>query len=384
MSTSPSEPARGPHDEPQIVPPAPPLHRPAAIALMVAVFPWIVVGALLLIRPFKGADGDVVDIAFGALIVTTLASPFVAWFLAHRAVKKLRGIHIDERPPGMKLALVARGLSLGTILAGFLWTCFGMTIMRGRQLRRRGKARLASLLDGDAWNDSKRDPVADPVAAARDVADAWRHNALTEHASVASFAHVALDLIAVGAPASLVRACHEAALDEVTHAQLCFDVATSIDGQTRAPAPFPDASTRPHGEVTLARVAIESLVEGALLEGAAAHVAAHLARTARDERLRRVLATIAADEKRHAQHGWRMVEWCLGVDASLASPLRQALANVPRDVDAGPLADGSGEPFGVASHATMRAAYARALDETRARLALLTGSSHVPAISRAA
>lgn len=368
MSTSPSEPARGPHDEPKIVPPAPPFFRPAAVAVIVSVFPWLLGGALAFFKPFRGSDGDIPDVVFGALIVTLLSSPFIAWFLAHRAVKKLRDIHVDERPPGMYVALAARAIAVGTIVAGLLYTCFGMTVMRGRQLRRRGKARLASLTKGDGWNATTM-----RMDAPSEVAAAWRYNALTEHASVASFSHVALDLIAVGAPASLVRACHEAALDEVTHAQLCFDIATSIDGETRVPAPFADASTRPDGAVTLARIASESLIEGALLEGAAAHVAAHLARTARDEHVRRTLATIAADEKRHAEHGWRIVEWCLRVDASLASTLIAALEGAPSHVDAGPLADGSGEAFGVASHATLRASYARALDEARARISALTG-----------
>jgi hypothetical protein len=369
MSTSPSEPARGPYDAPKVVPPAPPLFRPAAVALVVAVFPWLLVGALTFFKPFNGANGDVADIAFGALIVSMLASPFVAWFLAHRAVKKLRDMHVDERPPGMKVALVARGVAVGTIVAGFLYTCFGMTVMRGRQLRRRGKARLASLVAGRGWNGATTTLRID---APHDVAAAWRHNALTEHASVASFSHVALDLIALGAPASLVRACHEAALDEVAHAQLCFDIATAIDGETRTPTPFADASTRPGGDVTLTRVAVESLIEGALLEGAAAHVAAHLARTSCVPNVRRVLATIAADEKRHAEHGWRVLEWCVAQDARLVDVLQRALDNAPLDVDAGPLADGSGEAFGIASHATLRASYARALDETHARLAALT------------
>ena len=148
MSTSPSEPARGPHDEPKAVPPAPPFYKPAGAALLIGVFPWLLVGALNAFQPFHGADGDVADVAFGALIVALIASPFVSGFLAHRAVKKLRTMHVDERPPGLTVALAARALGVGTIVAAFLYTCFGMTVMRGRQLRRRGRARLATLTHG--------------------------------------------------------------------------------------------------------------------------------------------------------------------------------------------------------------------------------------------
>ena len=52
----------------------------------------------------------------------------------------------------------------------------------------------------------------------------WLAAALAEHASVASFSKFALELLAVGAPASLLQRAHQAALDEIRHAQLSFDV----------------------------------------------------------------------------------------------------------------------------------------------------------------
>src|SRR5688572_17148021 len=101
MTTSPSEPsepARGPHDEPKVVPPPPPFYRPAAVALATAVFPWVFAGTLGFIKPLKGADGLVGNLLFGAIFITLIASPFVAWFLAHRAVKSLRAQPVDDRP----------------------------------------------------------------------------------------------------------------------------------------------------------------------------------------------------------------------------------------------------------------------------------------------
>lgn len=316
------------------------------------------------------------DWLFGALIVTVLASPFVALVVAGVSMKKLKAIHEHERPPGVRLAQVARGIALGTIVAGFLYSCFGMTIMRGRQLRRRGKPRLAKLVEGGEWSSTSQATTHAlcGVDASREharVADAWRHNALTEHASVASFSHVALDLLAAGAPASLVRACHEAALDEVAHSEMCFDVATILDGVTRMPAPFTAAAERPptsrDRDALIERIAVEALIEGALLEGAAAHVAAHLARTTTHADVKRVLATIAADEKRHAEHGWRVLAWCIERSPRALNAAIAALDATPRDVDAGATLEDA-EELGIASASTLRTCYARALAETRARI----------------
>ena len=52
----------------------------------------------------------------------------------------------------------------------------------------------------------------------------WRRYGLSEHASVTAFAEIALKLMGVGAPASLVDDCLAAAREEVTHAQLSFDI----------------------------------------------------------------------------------------------------------------------------------------------------------------
>src|SRR6185437_10815965 len=58
------------------------------------------------------------------------------------------------------------------------------------------------------------------------LAETWTVLALLEHASVASFARVSLQLLAVGAPGDLVGATHQAALDEIRHARLCFALAS--------------------------------------------------------------------------------------------------------------------------------------------------------------
>ena len=51
-----------------------------------------------------------------------------------------------------------------------------------------------------------------------------------EHASIASFARFALQLISLGAPPDLIRQCNQAMEDELLHAELVFGVASALAG----------------------------------------------------------------------------------------------------------------------------------------------------------
>jgi hypothetical protein len=139
------------------------------------------------------------------------------------------------------------------------------------------------------------------------LAHQWRENGRTEHASVAAYARLTLDLIALGAPPSLVRAAQRDALDEIRHTELCFSLARAIDGRDVGPGPFAvmDGASRSGSRaLSLARLAVDSLVDGALHEGVSARVIAQLAKRTDMEPIRALLKELAADEGRHAAHGW--------------------------------------------------------------------------------
>ena len=134
-----------------------------------------------------------------------------------------------------------------------------------------------------------------------------------EYASVASFGELALRLLAVGAPAHLVAACHQAALDEIRHAQVC----TSLAGLP--PAPFgamPGLLGRRLGgwrrsrTVQLQRIAVESFRDGWVNEGAAADHLRHRAGRAASAEEQAQLLSMAADEQRHADLARAVVTWC--------------------------------------------------------------------------
>ncbi|WP_437956559.1 ferritin-like domain-containing protein [Sorangium sp. So ce119] len=156
------------------------------------------------------------------------------------------------------------------------------------------------------------------------LAESWLRSALEEHASVASFARFALDLMALGAPSSLVEAAHIAALDEVGHARLGFSLASAYRGEPVGPAALPMPGGVPVAAdlVSLARAAAE---EGCVGETVAALVAAEQRARAGDPAVRAALEAIADDEARHAELAWLTVAWAIGAGGE---PVRRAVAEV--------------------------------------------------------
>ncbi len=197
----------------------------------------------------------------------------------------------------------------------------------GRPFYADGALQSSLVIIGDrGWTEADLAPslLGLDDAARRALAAAWTRDALFEHASVASFARFALELMAVGAPASLVADAHQAALDEVRHARLCFGLAAGYGGEAMAPSPFPFGG---HVEVggDLAALAAATAREGCLGETLAALTAAEQLARATDPAVRRTLAVIADDEARHAELAWRTVAWAL---AEGGAPVRAAVLEV--------------------------------------------------------
>jgi hypothetical protein len=150
-------------------------------------------------------------------------------------------------------------------------------------------------------------------------------DALLEHASVAAFARLSLSLLAFGAPPDLVARAHEAALDEIRHAQISF---ANAGGGDIGPGPCPAFATlRAHP--SLADLAEETYVDGCVGETIAALKLRLLAADA-------TLLGMARDEERHAELAWRIIEWALSSgDASVRERVVLAAQRTsPRDDDA--------------------------------------------------
>jgi hypothetical protein len=134
-----------------------------------------------------------------------------------------------------------------------------------------------------------------------------------EYASVASFGELGLELMALGAPTSLVARCHRAAIDEIGHAT-ALDKLAGRDGSRFGAIPHllgrriggRFRSRRRH----LARIAVASYRDGWLNEGLSASDMAARAQRAESDDERRAFERIAAEERSHAELGRDVVLWC--------------------------------------------------------------------------
>jgi len=143
------------------------------------------------------------------------------------------------------------------------------------------------------------------------LAEEWTRVALAEHASIASFARFALELLSIGAPADLVADAQRAMGDEVRHAEIGFGLASAYQGSSVGPSAFPclDPSERHDDLIAVTRAVVR---EAAISETIAALTAGQAARSAEDPVVRRALEEIARDESEHAALAWRYLAWALG------------------------------------------------------------------------
>jgi len=180
----------------------------------------------------------------------------------------------------------------------------------GRPFVVEGSPRVAGLASRGDWCSS----LAPGLHALRpseraELAGHWTECALAEHASVASFARFALELLALGAPPELLLRAQQAMADEVRHARDAFALASAYRGQSIGPGPLDveGALTPP----SLASVLRTALLEGCIGETVAAVEAAEALAVVKDDAVRAALSRVAPDEAAHAELAFRFVKWAL-------------------------------------------------------------------------
>ena len=179
----------------------------------------------------------------------------------------------------------------------------------GRPLRLNGAVVLPEVIAGPLL--PKTEDFGLEPSVRRALAELWCEGARYEHASVASFARLTLQLMALGAGAELVAATQAAALDEIEHARLCFALASRFSGrELRAGRLSSDGAL---ANVDLAELAVETVFGGCVGETVAALTAVEQLAVATDPEVRAALETIAADEARHAELAWRIAAWACEV-----------------------------------------------------------------------
>ncbi|MBL8915273.1 MAG: hypothetical protein JNM17_31505 [Archangium sp.] len=163
----------------------------------------------------------------------------------------------------------------------------------------------------DQWAAFERALDALDADQRRVVADGWSAAAQQEHASIASFSKFALELLAVGAPPSLLVSAHRAGLDEIEHARMSFKVASLCARQPLGPGPLPISPQSITQSLGLLPSAVAATLDGCLNETIAALEAGAAADGTKHEALQLVLEEIARDEQNHAELAWEYVAWAI-------------------------------------------------------------------------
>jgi hypothetical protein len=275
---------------------------------------------------FRGVkeNGEAMQVPLGAIQAARVAEP-----------------NRSARGPFYAIMVVGGGVVALLVvgIASFVLQGYGCTEThpcKGRALRVARQVVTAPAIDADGWAADL--PAADTAPPSPELRAAlvhlWVESARGEHASVPAFSRLALSLVAVGAPARLVEAAHWAALDEINHARLSFSLASAYAGEPVGPGPLPELRQAPAVTASsLAELSAESLIDGCLLEGAAAEVARRALLRARDPRARAALAVIAPDEASHAALAWDIVRWCCDQGGDpVRRALSAALENAPPSV----------------------------------------------------
>jgi hypothetical protein len=230
------------------------------------------------------------------------------------------------------------------------WVVFGGCAI-GRPLSIGGGARRAALVDGSGWGKPLRpDLNALDDETRRALAEYWAHEALTEHASVASFARVILQLLGLGAPAELVEAAQRALADETAHALSAFGLASAYAGSEVAPSAL-DLSGVMDGPLTAASVLSATWREGCVAETVSALILAEAASRATDACVKAELERVAREELDHAELAWRTLAWLLrSAGDSLRDLFEAELASAREWVSLGQSAPTAGDRELLAAH----------------------------------
>jgi hypothetical protein len=123
--------------------------------------------------------------------------------------------------------------------------------------------------------------------------------------AASAFAHerLARELDAHGAPRGLLERCDRAGVAELRHARAFAQLAERRGVVARAPA-LPDMRIR-----ALLDVALENAVEGVVRQTCGAAIARYRAHHAADPEVRRVMASVAEDEREHAELAFAVARW---------------------------------------------------------------------------
>ncbi|MFM2076724.1 MAG: hypothetical protein RJA49_614 [Actinomycetota bacterium] len=206
-----------------------------------------------------------------------------------------------------------------------------VAIVEGRPLRGwHGRVQLARARLGHSHlTDQSAMRLAHPLRQA--LADHWRLQGELEHSSVVAYQDLARRLALLDAPDDLVHRCLVAAQQEGAHGVRCFELAGRYLGQSmhsgrlRRPLRLPRSRS-----AELQALAVQTLLDGVVLEAYASRMARIRAQRAFDSRVVETLQVIATDEAVHAVLARDILDWCLGTGGQpVRVAVRQAALQLP-------------------------------------------------------
>lgn len=176
-------------------------------------------------------------------------------------------------------------------------------IQIGRPLRKNGKLQLSELRGSKEWLLQRKFNVPHHK---------WIENAQGEHSSVSAFADLSLKLANMGCPPDLLKRAHQAAIDEINHAQLAFTL-DAARNDNRAPQ-GPDAKRGLLGDaghmLRVQKMAAETFTDGCLFEARSAQGLRKMVDEEPDEVIRQEIQRTVVEEDTHVELAWKILEWC--------------------------------------------------------------------------
>ena len=168
----------------------------------------------------------------------------------------------------------------------------------------------------------------------------WVSRALGEHSSIASFSVFSIALMTNAAPSSLVEDTLNAGLDEIRHAQVSFEIASKLLGNSVEPSFLPESKHAFVRDVTALALAVAR--EGCVDETMSAIVAAYevsLIESVLKENVKSIkyanigmdvllwildeLKTISLDESNHSALAWRTLKWVCDIDSEACNMVKK-------------------------------------------------------------
>lgn len=221
----------------------------------------------------------------------------------------------------------------------------------GRPFVVAGKARTAKSTEGGEWAE-RLEPRVDELDAdtRRALCEVYLEDALTEHASVASFARFTLQCLSAGTPADIVAAAQRAGLEELQHAKIAFGLASAYGGRAFSPTGL-DIERALEDSCDVVQIARSVAEEGCVAETVSALLVAAARDAARDPVVKEALTLIADQELEHALLAWRFLRWAI---ADGGNAVRQAVQEIFAHAEAyvgiGAVIDHRGDPKTMRAH----------------------------------